>query len=102
MRVSTTPSGHACQPPGGFHSPTDLQDCKRAVLANEVKYDNLANCAWVDMEKSRAELRPARLVHRIGEMLESAELAQTEPKPIENIMNGKQVRVGGLLFAYTL
>ena len=48
----------------------------------------------LDVKKSRAELRPARITHRVTEMIEEMEKAEQTPLPVTKRMNGKYVEVG--------
>ena len=49
---------------------------------------------WLDVKKSTAELRPARIVHRMAEIMEEIEAAEDPPLEVTKKLNGKYVEVG--------
>jgi hypothetical protein len=49
---------------------------------------------WLDMKKDREELRPARVVHRITELIMEAESGKSDSMEVEKFLNGKYVKVG--------
>ena len=84
-----------------FKNPQRLQEAKRLMRAEKFRVQGIEKEVWVDVEKSRAELKPARLIHRITEILEEYEGARESPQPITKVMNGKQVKMGGELLAWS-
>ena len=51
--------------------------------------------AWLDVKKSHAELKPARLVDRIHDVLSEYEQTKPEPKRVVKNMAGTNVEVDG-------
>jgi len=79
-----------------FKSADRLQEAKRAVRALCATAPGAKNPMWLDIEKSRKELAPARLIHRAFDMVTELEGARPDGKTdIEKKMNGKQIKVGG-------
>eukprot|EP00973_Karenia_brevis_P088935 12334870-Karenia_brevis.AAC.1 len=71
-----------------------LQKCllKDCVDVPEAKKHDVV---WLDRAKTRQELRPARLIHRIGDYLADVECEKNSSLNVEKIMNGKYIKVGG-------
>ena len=76
-----------------FNSPQQLQRARLLVkTVNKTYVDD--RHVWLDVKKSRAELRPARIVHRVTEAVEEMESSQPSPQKVEKKLNGKTVVVG--------
>ena len=73
-----------------FHNPDDLQKARLGVRSLRLKYvDDKA--VWLDVKKS---LKPARVVHRVAEMLSEAEAVRENKMTVQKIMTTKHVQVG--------
>ena len=83
-----------------FTSPMALQKAKFSVIGANASYVE-GKCVWLDVKKGREELRPARLVHRISELIEEAESARPDKMPVGKVMNGKYVKVGEQKVGYS-
>ena len=85
-----------------FNSAELLQDTKRKIRSLKIKAPGCEIFVWLDVEKSRNELRPARLIHRGAEALSNQEDNMSEPLEVTKRMNGKQIKVGNRLAMWTL
>jgi hypothetical protein len=65
--VARSGKGSACE--CWFNSPLQLQQAKSRVRAAAKKYDDRRD-VWLDARKTREEMQPARMVHRIHEVLQ--------------------------------
>ena len=97
---------HAARDPGStviliFSSPSKLQEARIAVRC--ANYKDGQRFLWLDASKTCDELRPARLVHRAATALEDLESKFNvgDRQKIDKVMNGKQVKVGGIVMGYT-
>ena len=83
-----------------FMKPEYLQDARMAFQSSSFR------CAdrkiWLDAAKTRAELKPARIIHRAYTAITEQEKDQTEPKTIEKNLRGKQIKTGNIVLAFTL
>ena len=84
-----------------FKEASKLQDARRQMRCIGHTYEGLNGAVWLDVEKSRRELAPARLIHKATDMITDLEAAREDKKPVEKIMNGKQIKVGGILAAWS-
>ena len=57
---------------------------------------------WLDVAKTHAELRPNRVIHRMGDMLGEAEAARQDKLPVDKKLGGKYINVGDDKVGYTL
>ncbi len=78
-----------------------LQEAKRKVRHAEITLDICTKPVWLDIEKTRTELRPARIIHRATEMLEEIESLKVEKITIEKFINGKQIKSQGKMLAWS-
>ena len=83
-----------------FNSPILLQKAKFSVRALEASFTN-DKPVWLDVRKDREELRPARVVHRITDLITEAESGRSDKMPVEKFLNGKYVKVGTERAGYT-
>ena len=74
-----------------FRTAGELAAAKLLVRAAQCKGWNDKNI-WLDAKKSRTEMKPARLVHRIAQVLTDFEEARADKQAIEKNMIGKNVR----------
>ena len=74
-----------------FRTAGELAAAKLLVRAAQCRGWNDKNI-WLDAKKSRTEMKPARLVHRIAQVLTDFEEARADKQPIEKNMVGKNVR----------
>ena len=74
-----------------FRTPGELAAAKLLVRAAQCKGWSDKNI-WLDAKKSRTEMKPARLVHRIAQVLTDFEDARADKQPVEKNMIGKNVR----------
>ena len=84
-----------------FSTPADLAETRAAVQALNRSYIT-GKWVWLDAKKENYELRPARLVHRVCDMLLDFESQREDPLEVEKVMNGKFVKVGGHRAGFTL
>ena len=81
-----------------FDTPTDLTRAKVAIRMQKKKFGSNNNTVWCDAKKTRTELRPARIVHRIHECLSDLEKSKPSEVLILKDMPSKSVtRAGHLL-----
>ena len=84
-----------------FADSTKLQEAKLLVR-------NLARVCcgdrpvWLDAGKTRTELRAARVIHRVHEVVAEIEAAKADPGVVVKHLNGKFVTVGQTKACYTL
>jgi len=83
-----------------FNSPILLQKAKFSVRALEFCFTN-DKPVWLDVRKDFEELRPARIVHRITDLITEAESGRSDKLPVEKFLNGKYVKVGTDRAGYT-
>jgi len=76
-----------------FTSAPLLQQAKMTLRSIKLKYHG-DKPVWLDAKKTREELRPARVVHRITELIQEAESGKPDPMHVEKFLNGKYVKVG--------
>lgn len=57
---------------------------------------------WMDRKKSRQEMRPARIIHKTAEILESFEWDRPNAGRVEKNVGSKYVSVDGFRMFYTL
>ena len=74
-----------------FRTAGELSAAKLLVRAAHCKGWSDKNI-WLDAKKSRTEMKPARLVHRIAQVLTDFEEARADKQPVEKNMVGKNVR----------
>ena len=103
---STFKSLHAVHAKGSwvlltFVTPQALQAARLAISAANYEYGGRK--LWCDAAKTRAELLPARLIHRCFTALSNEESSRPEPDrlAVEKVIKGKQVKLGGKVFAFT-
>ena len=75
-----------------FRSPAELSAAKLQVRAAQCKGWSGKN-VWLDAKKSRAEMKPARLVHRIAQVLQDFEDSRPDKQVLEKNMIGKNVKI---------
>ena len=56
---------------------------------------------WLNAKKERSETRPGRIVKRMETCLCDVEAGMESPLAVEEVMNGKFIRVGGNRVGYT-
>lgn len=56
----------------------------------------------MDIKKSRAELRPARVIHRAAEIADQMEKQRVGPRDPEQNIGSKHIDVGGMRAFFTL
>ena len=76
-----------------FSDPVLLQKAKMSFRALKHEFVS-GKVVWLDVKKDREEMRPARVVHRITELIEEAESARDDRLPVEKVLNGKFVKLG--------
>ena len=84
-----------------FTQPQDPQAAKLAVATLGKSFSG-ERVVWLDTKRERSERRPARIVHRMEEILTDVEAAMPEPMAVEKFLNGKYVKTGGKRAGYTL
>ena len=77
-----------------FNTPQLLQKAKFSIRELETAYRSDGAPAWLDVKKDKEEMRPARVVHRVTELIEEAESGRSDKLVVEKVMNGKKVLVG--------
>ena len=83
-----------------FSTAKALQDARMTFQAR--KFESNGRKIWLDAAKTRAELRPARLIHRAFTAISDQEKDKTDTMDVEKNLKGKQVKVGQEVAAYTL
>lgn len=85
-----------------FRGPEELRAARARIRELQKTLPGHKAPVWLDVEKTTAELRPARVIHRLAEVLKELDDASAEPKGITKIMNGKQIKDGEMhLLAWT-
>ena len=97
--VGRSGKGSACEVT--FISPAALQAARLAVQTSAQSFVD-SKIVWLDAQKEPEELRAARVIHRIAEMLNEMESARTPSLEVVKNMRGGYVTVGGTRAAYTL
>jgi hypothetical protein len=77
-----------------FNTASLLQKAKFAISDLDVSHRADKAPVWLNVEKDREELRPARVVHRITDLIQEAESGRSDAFEVEKAMNGKKVLVG--------
>jgi len=77
-----------------FNTPILLQKAKFAISDLDVSYRDDKAPVWLNVKKDREEMRPARVVHRVTDLIEEAESGREDKLEVEKVMNGKKVLVG--------
>ena len=83
-----------------FSTPKALQDARMALQARA--FECKGRKIWLDAAKTKAELLPARLIHRAFTAISEQETGKDDAKGVEKNLKGKQVKVGNEIAAYTL
>jgi hypothetical protein len=89
--------GSACEVV--FASPILLQQARLKLKSKRKQFID-GRTVWLDAKKTRSELRPNRMTHRIHEMLEQFEAEQDEIKIVVKNLNTKDVKTGGALMGF--
>jgi len=76
-----------------FSNPMLLTQAKFAIRDLNKSYRE-GKTVWLDVKKDREELRPARIVHRISDLISEAESGREDKLPVDKVLNGKYVKVG--------
>ncbi len=84
-----------------FSDSVKLQDAKRASRVLSFTQPGCAKPTWLDVEKSKAELKPARIIHRAAELITDFETGRPDRQDVTKILNGKQIKIEGRLVCYT-
>ena len=84
-----------------FPSAAKLKEARLAVQALNKSYVS-EKWVWLDAKKEFHELRPARLVHRIYDVLVELESTREDKLKVEKVLNGKFVKLGDRRAGYTL
>lgn len=91
--------GSACQVQ--FRSPGALQLAKAKIRELKNSYEEGRN-VWLDIQKSRDQLRPSRMTHRACEVIEDFERARPDAMTVEKLLASKTIKVGGNRVAFVL
>lgn len=84
-----------------FRSEETLQAAKMKVRQARVTCVD-AKYVWLDVKKTRAELAPARAIHRCGEIIQDLESRRPGGHRVEKNVGSKVVCVGGSRAFFTL
>lgn len=76
-----------------FDTPGSLQAAKIKLRTKVVQIEDRR--VWLDIQKSRAVLRPARLIHRAAELLQQVEAERIDAKDVEKNAGAKHIDIGG-------
>jgi hypothetical protein len=76
-----------------FNVADRLQEVRRKMQVLQHKYQGIRGTVWLDVEQSKAERKPARLIHRAAEILTDIEGGREDKLEVQKVMNGKQVKV---------
>ena len=71
-----------------------------AFQSRELKHNGRR--IWHDAAKTKAELKPARLIHRAWTALTEQEKERQDPQALEKVLTGKQVKKGRTVLAFSL
>jgi chaperonin cofactor prefoldin len=86
-----------------FANPILLQQARLKIKAKR-KEIITGRCVWLDAKKTRSEMRPNRMTHRIHECLEQFEAEYSENhavgKAVTKNLNMKNVQTGGILMGF--
>ena len=82
--------------------PAAIQKARRLLWSKPIRYDNASGNVWCDVERTFAEKRPARLIHKAGDQLTLVEEARQDKRVIEKVMSGKQIKAGADVVAFGL
>ena len=83
-----------------FSCPSQLQDARMAFQSKAFVHNDRK--IWLDAAKTKAELKPARIIHRAYTALSEQEKEVSEPQQLEKNLKGKQIKMGKLVLAYSL
>jgi hypothetical protein len=78
-----------------FNEASRLQEVRRKMQVLQHEYQGIRGAVWLDVEQSKAERKPARIIHRAAEMLTDVEGGRQDKHEVQKIMNGKQIKVVG-------
>jgi hypothetical protein len=84
-----------------FYQSQKLQTARMAIKALRCEF-SAGRVAWLDAKKERAEMKPARVVHRLADFLQDIENTREEKFEVEKVMNGKFVKINGQRVGFTL
>ena len=76
-----------------FNSAEQLQRARLLVRSLRKTFSD-DRVVWLDVKKSREEMRPARIVHRMAECVTDFEASQSSPLAVDKQLNGKYIKVG--------
>ena len=83
-----------------FEKPQILQRARMAFQSHQFTLHGRR--IWLDAAKTKAELKPARLIHRAMTALTEQEKDRQDRQDLEKVMKGKQVKMGRTVLAFTL
>ena len=78
-----------------FKDPVELRRARLTVRTLRKTFEGAANSAWLDVKKTREQLKPSRIVHRIAAFLEDNEATRPQPCNIEKNLMYKNVKRDG-------
>jgi hypothetical protein len=84
-----------------FRTPAGLQAARLQVRSLGREFD-AGKPSWLDAKKERAELKPARVIHRIAEVLQEFENNRDDKGEVKKDTIGKTVSVSGHRACFTL
>lgn len=84
-----------------FKEAAELQDAKRVVRVMDHKLPGSEKPVWVDVEKTRAELKPAKLIPRAADLLTEFDRLRTDGGTIDKVLNGNQSKRNNKVVAWT-
>lgn len=84
-----------------FRSPGALQLAKAKIRELKKSYEEGRN-VWLDIQKSRDQLRPSRMTHRACEVFEDFERSRPDAMTVEKLLASKTTKVGGNRVAFVL
>ena len=78
-----------------FNEASRLQEVRRKLQVLQHKYPGIRGTVWLDVEQSKAERKPARIIHRAAEMFADVEGGRQDKLEVLKVMNGKKIKVVG-------
>ena len=84
-----------------FETPADFINARPAIRELNISFIEERH-VWMDAKKTRASIYPARIVHRMAEVLADIEATMTSPSKIVKFLKGKFINVGGQRVGHTM
>ena len=83
-----------------FNDPQELQRTRLTIRTLRKKFAGADKSAWLDVKKTREQLKPQRMFHRIAQFLEDIEPRKPEPSAITKDLSAKSVKRANVIMGY--